>query len=227
MELLLPEIREPELALPSYVKLDMAFGVGSGTHLFDKSRYRSHGAITGAVWAAGLHGYCLDFDPGIPSYVEIPAAHTQLDFTTEDFSLIIRFRLDTLPAEGEVLFCRGAVNQNGYYVIIRSIGRVDVHTNQLAADQSSRTAAGVIITGVKYTLGFSRDDASIRIYLGGVDVTTVAGVHIDPATSGVNAYIGAYSAALYPSDGKIEFLRVFGGVALTASEHLAWHRFLV
>ena len=96
VEVLLPKVKVPAYKMPTYVKLAEAFGVGAGTDLFDKSRFRSHGAITGAVWAAGLHGYCLDFDPTIPSYVEIPAAHTQLDFTSEDFSLIARIYIDDL-----------------------------------------------------------------------------------------------------------------------------------
>jgi len=226
VEMLLPGRRIPAPKPPSYLALDMAFGVGNPAILGDKSIYRSHGTIVGAVPAAGVHGYCLDFDPTIPSYVVIPAAHTQLDFTSEDFSLISRVYIDSLAVSRE-LFCRGLANVDGYYSYIHDTGRLDVQTCQTPGVQSSRSSPGGIVIGTWYTLGWSRTGASIRTYVNGLDDTTVAGVHIDPLTSARSAKIGIYDNLIgSPYDGRMEFLRIFRGIALQPSEHLAWHNAL-
>lgn len=225
-DLILPKwgIAVPEP--PSNVYLDMAMGLGAGTTLFDKSRYRSHGAITGAVWAAGLHGKCLDFDPTIPSYVEIPASHTQLNFTSEDFSIITRFKVDDLSTERQVV-TRGQYNVDGWGLRLEAGGMLQLQTFQLGGDQWSRSNVGSIVTGTWYTGGFSRKGTSVKIYINGVEDTGIAENHIDPASADRVCNIGK-GGPLYPRehDGKIEFLRIFGGIALSASAHLAWHNVL-
>lgn len=226
MEPLLPELRAPALERPSYEVLNMAFGVGAGAILGDKSRYRSHGTITTATWAAGVHGYCLDFNQANPDYVSIPAAHTQLNFIAEDFSYIARVRVDAL-AQTPGLTCRGLHNTDGWFVQIAIGGQVQVFTNQALAAQFSTSSAGSIVAGNWYTIGFSRAGASVNLYINGVLDTPVAGVHINPLTSARIARIGIYDDTVgNPLDGRMEFLRIFRGIALAASEHLAWHRAL-
>uniref|UniRef100_A0A6H1ZR47 Putative lectin/glucanase superfamily protein n=1 Tax=viral metagenome TaxID=1070528 RepID=A0A6H1ZR47_9ZZZZ len=226
MELLLPRVVAPARILPSYVKLDMAFGVGAGTTLYDKSRYRSHGAIvsTDVFWAAGLHGYCGNFSP--IAYVEIPAAKTQLNFTSEKFSMIARIRIDDLTTWRRI-FNRGLAGADGYQWYIHSTGRNYFRTSTALGDTDSCSAAGSILINTRYTVGVSRNGASVRVYINGVDSTTTAGVHPDPTTCARSAKIGIYDDLVStPFDGKMEFLRSFGGVALSASEHLAWHNAL-
>ena len=226
-ELLLPGWRVPAPEPPERIALNMAFGVGNPAILGDKSRYNSHGTIVGAVPAAGVHGYCLDFDPTIPSYVEIPAAHTQLDFTSGDFSIIARINVDDLTIT-RILFIRGLWNVDGYRISIAAGGEIEGYTFQAAANQRTRSAAGDIVVGTNYTIGISRTGASIRTFRNGVDVTATPAVHIDPTTSARSAKIGVDDGLiLNPWDGKIEFLRIFRGIALAASEHLAWHNALV
>lgn len=226
MELLVPKIEAPALKMPSYVKLAMAFGVGAGASLFDKSRYRSHGAITGAAWAAGLHGYCLDFNPAIPGRVVIPAAYTQLDFTSEDFSIITRAYFDAFPEIINTLFIRGWVNLEGYQFYVRDTGFLNITTNG-PAGVATRSLAGEIVLGNWYTLGVSRSGASCRVFINGLDRSNAIGVHANPITSARSAKIGCHdNLTAWMMDGKMEFLRIFGGIALTASEHLAWHNAL-
>lgn len=225
-DLILPKrgIILPEV--PSYIKLDMAFGAGNATILGDKSRYHSHGTIHGATVADGLHGKCLDFDSTIPSYVEIPASHTQLDFQAEDFSLIAGVYIDDLTSHRH-LFQRGLAEVDGYYSYINKNGAFYTLTNQLGSLQLSASTPGGITTGAWFTLGCSRNGASIRIYVNGIDDTSTLMAHIDPATCVRSAKIGVHDNKVSnPFDGKIEFLRVFGGVALSASEHLAYHNAL-
>lgn len=226
VELLLPGRIMPAPKPPSRIALNMAFGVGAGAVLGDKSRYSSHGAITTATWAAGLHGYCLNFVPGNPDYVTIPAAHTQLNFTSEDFSIIARVNIDDLT-DWRDIFLRGLHNTDGYQFYIGAAGFIYFATHQALVSQITRSSNGDIVTGNWYTIGASRSGASARTYRNGVDVTSVVGVHIDPLTCARSAKIGIYDdLAAGPLDGRMEFLRIFRGVALVASEHLAWHNAL-
>lgn len=212
--------------LPSYVKLDMAFALGTGTTLFDKSRYRSHGTISGASWATGHHGYALDFNPATPSWVEIAAAYTQLDFTSEDFSIIVRCYIDDLTSDRKLLM-RGTRDVGGYEWEAASNGRLAFRTSQLGANQVSRAAVGSIASGAWYTIGISRDGAAISFFANGVDVTDIQGTHVDPASISAKAYLGIYSnESSNPFDGKMEFYRIFGGIALPVATHLAWHNAL-
>lgn len=211
---------------PSYIKLDMALGVGSGSTLFDKSRYRSHGVITTATWATGLHGKALDFNYDNPDYVTIPAAHTQLNFTSEDFSLIVRLKYDRMSTVG-LIFCRGESNVSGWHFYARATGEIRFTSCQLGATQISYSAIGEVALATWYTLGFSREGDTVKVYKNGVDVTSVSGTHIDPASSAYDGYIGRYTAAVpFGFDGLMEFLRIFGGIALPASTHLAYHNAL-
>lgn len=202
------------------------FSVGAGSVLPDLSRFESHGAITGASWADGLYGKCLDFDPGIPSYVEIPADQTQLDFTTEDFSIIARIRIDDLTVS-RFIFIRGSWNADGYDFWVRDTGMLIVYTSQFPGNQNSSSAVGAVLINTWYTVGMSRAGASVRVYINGVDATAVVGVHVDPLTSVRSAKIGINDNMIHnPFDGKIEFLRVFGGAALSEADHLLWHNAL-
>ena len=226
VELLLPRVKVPVLPMPSYVKLAMAFGVGAGATLFDKSRYRSHGAITTAAWAAGLHGYCLDFNAANPDYVEIPAAHTQLNFISQDFSGVARIRCDNL-AGNNTIFCRGLSLTDGYFWYISSTGYLEFRTCNAPAEQRTYSNVGDFVINTWYTVGFTRNGASVKLYRNGVELGYfVVGVHIDPATCARTAKIGIFDdLTTLVHDGKIEFLRIFQ-VALAASEHLAWHNAL-
>jgi len=122
---------------------------------------------------------------------------------------------------------RGFGDVDGYQFFSDFQGRLDMRTYQLAATQRTSTAIGSIVAGNWYTTGFSRSGAVVTIYRNGVEITAIIGVHIDPATCAREGFIGIlHDRVQWPFDGKMEFLRVFGGIALSASEHLAWHNAL-
>lgn len=223
--LLLPRYIAPVPKPPTWLRGDWRFGIGVGTELPDLSKYRAHGTISGADWATGLHGKCLEFVPTVPDYVSIAAAYTQLDFTSEAFSIIARIYIDDLTGARNV-FCRGRDSRDGYFCWVGTDGRTTFFTSQSGADQTSQGSAAGIATGSWYTVGITRDGASVTIYKNGVDDTDVVGTHINPATSARVAKIGIYdNLSDNPFDGKIEFLRIFSR-ALPASEHLAYHNAL-
>jgi len=205
----------------------MAFGVGSGTTLFDKSRYRSHGAITGASWATGAHGKCLDFEGADNDYVDGDDTSDQLDFTTDKFSVVMRVNLESLTAN-RTSISRTTGSDKGWWTAFRTDGDFWVATGNASGVQESKAGAGSIVIATWYTVGFSRDGASVLIYINGVETMATAAVHVDPVTVSVAYRLGdIWVVGSQPFDGKIEFLRVFGGIALAASEHLAWHNALV
>lgn len=191
--------------------------------LYDKSRYGSHGAITGAVWVQEPSGlWVLDYDSDIPSYVEIPAAHTQLNFTSGDFSIIARIKLDVLTDRVEI-FSRRAFISQGYSFLILSNGMLLALTG---IDTVSMTSAGDITTGSHLTVGLSRTGTSIKLYIGGIDETAIPGVHADPLSATASAFIGIDASLVsYPLDGKMEFLRIFN-YALSPGQHLKAHEAL-
>lgn len=220
-------LRVPELRPPGYIALDMAFALGEGATLFDKSRYRAHGTITGADWATGNHGYCLDFVRASKDFVSIPAAYSHLDFTSEAFSIVVRAKPDDVVNVGR-LFIRGRLSYDGYAFYQGGSGAVLFWTAQSGAYQLTASASGQLVAGTRYTLGMSRDGSAVKVYKNGVDVTSISGTHIDPATCARKAYIGIdYDESSEALDGQVEFVRVIKGIALEASEHLAWHNALV
>lgn len=225
-QLFLPDRAREKLILPSYVKLDMAFDGADSAKLYDKSRYRSHGDITGAAWATGTHGKALDFNKATPSYVEIASTYTQLDFNSEKFSFVIRWNADDV-ATAQRLFIRGVFNTDGYLVYQAIGGAVALYTSQSGAFQGTASYAGAVVAGTPVTIGISRDGAAVYIYKNGVANKETVGTHINPATADRSAKIGVDNDKVTEaSDGKLEFLRIFGGIALSASEHLAWHNAL-
>lgn len=197
------------------------------TVLEDESRYGSDGDFKAAghpAWVRLPSGlWTLDFDPTAPDYIQIPADQTQLNFTSEDFSLVARVKVGSLT-DARGLFYRGLTTVDGWYIYIHSDGRVLVRTNQAAASQVSRSSDGSIVAGVWYTVGLSRAGTSVRIYINGVDDTDIAGTHIDPLTCARTAKIGIHDdLTTYPFDGKIPFLQIYN-YALSAAQHAAIHQ---
>jgi len=195
----------------------------SKSKIYDRSGYGSHGTITGATWTRLPSGlWALDFNSATPDYVEIPADQTQLNFTSEAFSIIARIYIDDLTTSSWV-FSRGHHSADGYYLFITPEGRMVILTNQLGTNQASQSTLGGITAGNWYTIGLSRDGTSIIPYRNGVDVHSIVGTHTDPATCARTAKIGIRDTLADPFDGKMEFLAIFSGVALSASEHEVWH----
>ena len=187
----------------------------SGSVAHDASRYHTHGTIVGASPTDGLIAGAYDFTP--VSYIEIPCP--QLDFTSQDFSLIARIYLDDLSSNISIL-SRGLFKVDGHELFIINDGRMSFRTSQLGTYQESRTAFGSITTGSWFTVGFSRNGTSVKPYINGVVDTTYPGTHTNPLTCARTCKIGTRDdKASYPFDGKIDHVIVFCR-ALTAAEHL-------
>jgi len=191
----------------------------------DYSGYNSHGTRVGAVWcpdSKGIAGRALDFDSSIPSYVEIPAGFDQLDFTSEDFSIVMKVYFEVWR-DFDILLIRGANNLDGWILQLASDGKVQFLTCQAAAQQVSRSSEGDFVVSTWYTLGITREGSSVKIYKNGVETTlSITGTHLDPLTSARDAIIGATAAPAGGLHGKIEWIKVFDR-ALSAAEQRAYH----
>lgn len=186
----------------------------------DVSRYGNDGTITTATWVQLPSGlWVLDFNSATPDYVTIPAAFTQLDFTSQDFSLVARVNVDAFSALYSGIFERGATGTDGYVFRIRNNGEIRLWTSQTPVNQRSDSNVGVVTVGSWVTIGFSRNGASVRLYADGIDVTATPAVHIDPLTSARSAKIGIQDNLTgFPFDGKIALLQIYD-YALSADEH--------
>lgn len=134
----------------------------------------------------------ITFNPATPDWLDCSAVNTaDLDFTTGDFSLAAWICLSDLTANRS-LICRGFLDTDGYYIQVLINGSLFFITNQAAASQITTSAAGDIVINTWYLVGVSRSGAGALLYVNGVDVTAVPGVHIDPLTSARELHIGIY-----------------------------------
>lgn len=181
--------------------------------------YRHTCSVTGALW--GPNGREFDGD----DYIEIPASSTQLNFTSEDFSIIARIKVGALTTANAIFF-RGQREVDGYEFFNDADGSLWFTTNQLGAFQYAYAAVGSIVIDTWYTVGVSRDGEVATVYKNGVDVTAGRTTLIDPATSTQPARIGVRSQdLLYAFDGKIQTILIYNR-ALSAGEHLHTHNIL-
>lgn len=191
-----------------------------GSRAMDLSPYQANGRLSGFGSPAKRHIGGLDFVAATPSYVEIPASFTQLNFTSEDFSIIVRYKPDNITFFHYFLE-RSLYPGGGYYFRGNNIARLEFYTYQGDVSQTSCTTP-VFVNGEWATYGFSRTGASVRLYKNGVDVTNVAGDHIDPASVDTDAMIGiSRNKVSYPLDGKMEFHYIYRNRALSELEHKA------
>jgi len=210
--------------IPHYNQLVcfMPFYEGVGTALHDISREHLLGDMSVAppTWAALATGLpILDFTP--TDYATIAAAYTVLDFTAEDFSIAAWVNVDDLSVT-RYIFIRGLASTDGYGMYISNTAGLAFWTWQAAAAQNSATATGIISLGSWYALGVSRNGASVRLYVNGIDLTDAVGTHINPLTSVRSAKIGVYdNLTIYPFDGKMALLHVWENVALSPAAHQA------
>lgn len=193
------------------------------------------------LWSPGLNGSAFkSADPFRPDctatatqvadgrlfvanhYVLIPASATQLNFTSGDFSIVMRVKPTDLSADNWLFDRAGA--ENGYFWFISAAGRMRFRTQQAGpVDQLTESGVGDIAINTGYTVGISRAGTSVKIYKNGVDTTQTSGTHIDPVTVSTTALIGIFSNLT-----SFDFIGTISDVAawersLSTAEHLVAH----
>lgn len=180
--------------------------------------YKHTATVTTATWQPNGR----DFNSATPDYIEIPATATQLDFTSEDFSFVIRIYFSTIGAKQTPLN-KGIFTTGGYFIHVTAASSFQLYTNQVAATQKSGSVNGSISALTWYTLGISRSGASVKVYKNGVDFTALTEVHIDPVSTPEPFLIGIRDDKVTdPFDGIIQTILAYSR-ALSAGEHLDTH----
>lgn len=198
----------------------LPFREATGTIVKDRSIWRItpftlHGTPTWTLLASGI--YVLDFNAGTPDWLDCPQASTaKLDFTTEDFSIVVWAKID--DATTRTLLCRGVANTDGWLMQVSNTGRLGFATFQAAGTQTTYSSVQVS-PGFWYLLGIIRDEAVVRTYVNGVDVTDAPDTHVDPTTSNRELHIGIRDDETSdPWDGQMWNPRIWGRV-LESWEH--------
>jgi len=189
---------------------------GGGSTIYDRSPYGSHGTIVGATWVreGGLWGLSYD---GTNDYVE--ATCPQLNFTSEDFSIVARVYL-ALDAVWRDLLCRGAESATGYQLKSYGGNNFDIffQTNQPTAQYTYLAAP--LVANTWYTVGITRIGAAVKIYINGADATGTTGTHGNPVTNTNSLKIGIDNDKVTaPLKGQMPYLHIVN-YALTAGQHL-------
>lgn len=189
----------------------------------DYSLHNTHGTVYGCIAAddfCGQPNNALWFD-GIND--RVVATTPQLDFTSTDFSIVLRLKTDSL-ASLEMIFSRGLYQVDGYYLFANTNGVLEFDTNQTGQAQATATYAASIVIDTWYTIGMTRISAAVNIYINGVDQTDITSVHQDPLPSARTLKIGIYDDDISnPFTGTICDVKPYSR-GLTPAQHLAVHQ---
>ena len=166
-------------------------------------------SVNGALWRP----YGRYFD-GTDDYIE--ATITELNFTSEDFSIEAWFKVAQVGAD-QVIFCRGEYQVGGYYFYVHSGNYLTFITNQAGSVQSSGSSAFVAVDTWYHTV-VTRSGASVKIFVNGVEDTAAAGSHTDPVSSALTVKVGiSWTNAWGDYKGNIGEIRIYNRV-LTPQE---------
>lgn len=180
--------------------------------------YKTTATVNGTVtWLPNGRDF-----PGTDDYLTLPATATQLNFTSGNFSIIMRVKFDVVDAH-QVLYCRGLGATDGWYIMFNANTKVYLYTSQVDADQNTRSTASVTSTTAWYTIGFSRSGEDVLIYIDGAEDVEVAGTHINPVTCARTTKIGCYDDLSLDFNGTMSDIFVYNR-SLSAGEHLDIHK---
>jgi hypothetical protein len=153
---------------------------------------------------------------GSTSYISVPH-HADLTVTSEDFTIVRKIKARSI-SNSPVIFCKGAYTADGIYLQVFPAGYLRLHTNQAGAIQYTQSSTGAITLNEDRVVHVTRSGASVRIYVDGVDKTSIAGTHVDPATNTRTLYPDCYEGLGNILDGVDYFTRFYKGKAFTAAE---------
>jgi len=210
---------ESMYALPSDEHLVgyWAFDDGSGSVAVDGSPSGSNDGtlvnMEDADWVDGVVGKCLEFD-GVDEYVNC-GDDSIFDFTSEDFSVAFWMKRNGDSTSPTRMIHRETYNAGGWQITHNTNNSIVFRTDFIGSwDITTSTA---VITGTTdwYFITVVRSGTSVKIYSDAIDITSSAGVHVDPITTTLDLTIGGTAARRF--NGLIDEVRIYS-TALTASE---------
>lgn len=165
---------------------------GSGTTWSDISGNQNNGTLTNGPTFNSDNGGSIVFD-GTNDYVN---CGNILNYTSQNFTfscwVFINSLLTNAGGQGPSLFYKGSYRNNGYYNQIGQDGSINFITNT-NPEVNTATLPGTIVAGNTYNITFTRNGASVRIYVNGIDLTSTIGVHTTIPSSTSNFNIASYN----------------------------------
>jgi len=198
--------------------LPVGGGVATGEISYDRAKPHHTATLNGAtiVWGAVASGFpYVAFTPGTPDYIDSPAA-VDLDFTTEDFTLLAWMYVKNLATM--CVMCRGVnavAGGGGYHLHIGLAGRLGLVTCQGAVVQNTVSFVSIVKDTWLLVAG-TRAGAVGKTYVNGLDHTDAPDTHINPTTQNEPLHIGIRQSGTgpvtrdAPFDGYIAYPRIWG-----------------
>ena len=159
---------------------------GTGTVWTDLSGNNNNGTLVNGPTFNSSNGSSIEFN-ATSQYVNLG---TIFNYTSQPFTFSYWANFNSLTTnvggQGPIVLYKGSYATNGYYDQIASDGTVTFITNQSGVIQVSNAIAGNIIIATWCNIAYTRNGASIRIYVNGIDKTAGAGTHINPVSSANN-----------------------------------------
>jgi hypothetical protein len=168
---------------------------GIGNTIYDLSGSGINGTLINSPSFSALNGGQINM-PGSSKYIDLGQ---NFNFTFENFSISHWVYLDSFvtinnAGQGPIPFFKGDFQQMGYFSQIAVNGSLGFFTNQGGVTQASTTSAGILTTSTWYNLSYVKSGSSVRLYLNGVDSTSVVGTHINPSGSNQTFKINYYKS---------------------------------
>lgn len=169
--------------------LDPHFIEGTGSATLDWAKpHHVISLATPVTWTALANDLMtLLFNPVTPDrLVILAAASTDLNFTSGAFSGAMWIYPHAYG--NRYVMMKGAAGTGWSFWIVSSSPYLAFTTEQAGpAYQTSQGGAGLALNAWQL-IGFTRSGASGRLYLNGVDTTTIAATHINPASSAASDF---------------------------------------
>lgn len=153
---------------------------------------------------------------GTGNYVSV-AANSVFDFGTGDFTVECWIKPTALTANYFVPIGYGTPGSTGYYIQVDNTGSIQFGATTALLLSS---AAGAVVTGSWQSIQVSRASGTIRIFVNGTIVATLAGntTNLSAAGATVNIGVGRNLTATYDG-GEIDELRITAGYAQNTSNY--------
>lgn len=195
---------------------------GSGSTINDLGNLVWGGTLANTIPYSTTDGGTLTFN-GTNHYITLGGS-TGFNYGAVPFSLAYWVKHTSLTSlqlnggnpQGPIVLYKGQYKANGFYDQTNPDGSVQFMTNQTNASQTTATAPGVVAAGAWYNVCYVRNGSSVKIYVNGIDCTSSAAVHINPASGTDSFRIGAYTST-FLFRGSFSIFMAYNK-ALTATE---------